>query len=167
MNEQQRGALIGGIILILVGLGFLASQFIPDLFGGWFQWPMIMIGIGVLFLIGALVGREGGLAIPGCVVGGLGLIFYYQNSTGDWASWAYVWALIPGFVGLGIILGSLIDSNLNEKRRDGLVLLGISAVSFVVFAGLFRTGWDAWRYWPVILIVVGAILAARAFMGRK
>jgi hypothetical protein len=43
------------------------------------------------------------MAVAACIIGGIGGILYWQSYTGDWASWAYVWTLIPGFSGIGII----------------------------------------------------------------
>lgn len=47
------GGLIAGLILIAIGAFFLARQFIPQLDFDWF-WPLILIGIGVLVLVGTL-----------------------------------------------------------------------------------------------------------------
>lgn len=49
------GGPIAGLILIAIGAFFLARQFIPQLDFDWF-WPLILIGIGVLVLVGT-VGR--------------------------------------------------------------------------------------------------------------
>jgi hypothetical protein len=46
--------------------------------------------------------RNGRAGCPGSILAGIGGIFYYQNLTNDWESWAYIWALIPGFVGIGV-----------------------------------------------------------------
>jgi phage shock protein PspC (stress-responsive transcriptional regulator) len=53
-----RGRLVLGVILVVVGLLFLADRFLP---GRWFWiwdlWPLIVIAIGLLILLGAR--REG------------------------------------------------------------------------------------------------------------
>jgi len=48
-RDERRGAVIGGVILILLGLAFLAQEFVPDLDLGRL-WPVILVVIG-----GALV----------------------------------------------------------------------------------------------------------------
>lgn len=49
-REMRRGGVLGGVILILVGLIFLANQFIPGIDIGRL-WPLILIaiGIGIIF----------------------------------------------------------------------------------------------------------------------
>ena len=47
---DDRGALIGGLVLILIGGFFLLRQFIPAIdLGSW--WPLILVGIGVVLVI--------------------------------------------------------------------------------------------------------------------
>ena len=110
------------------------------------------------------------MAVPACIVGGIGGLFYYQNATGDWESWSYVWALIPGFVGVGIILAGLLEGKLRKPLREGGQLVVISLIMFVIAGSIFgalgigRLG----DYWPVLLIVVGVlILLGRLFPRRS
>ena len=96
---EKRNSIVGGIILIGVGVLFLLMQLFPgfaEIFDFSRQWPLLIVLLGALFLLGAFLGSPQ-LAIPGSVVTGIGIILYYQNITGNWASWAFVWALIPGF----------------------------------------------------------------------
>src|SRR5688572_19351282 len=107
MTQQRAGNLIGGAILIGLGVLFLLFQLLPGL-GSLLRielfWPLIIVGAGAVLLLMALLTRTPQLAIPGCIVGGIGCLLFVQNATGYWDSWAYAWALIPGFVGVGIIL---------------------------------------------------------------
>jgi hypothetical protein len=110
MDKGKRTSIVGGAVLILVGAVLFAAQVLPDFmpeFWEIFSWPWIVIGIGlVLFVLGAAVG-EPGMAVPATIMTGLGGILAYQWFTGDWQSWSYIWTLIPGFVGIGIVLMSL------------------------------------------------------------
>ena len=157
---QKHSSIVIGLILILAGLLFLFFQAFPglaphlDLAN---QWPLIIVGIGALLLLGALFGNPP-LAVPGSVVSGIGLMLAYQNMSGNWASWAYAWTLIPGFVGLGIILMGMLDREKREQIRDGLRLLLISFALFVVFGGFLGA---FGQYWPVLLIVGGVLLLFR------
>ena len=64
------------------------------------SWPLIVVAVGAgLLVLGLLVGAPE-MAIPAVIVGGIGGILYYQNLSGNWASWSYLWTLIPGFSGL-------------------------------------------------------------------
>lgn len=163
MTSSQRSALVGGIILIGLGILFLLGQIIPNLFG-WldaFSWPLIIVAGGVLFLIIGVLTNTPGLAVPACIIGGIGLLLYWQNQTGNWESWAYAWALIPGFVGLGTLLMGLWQGKWDEVR-GGLWLMVISAIMFVVFGaflgGLFGGGFGfIGKWWPLALIALGVL----------
>jgi hypothetical protein len=157
---EKKSSIIGGLILILMGTLFLFMQFFPgladriDLAN---QWPLIIVAIGGFFLLAALVGTPP-LAIPGSIITGIGGILYYQNLTDNWASWAYVWALILGFVGFGTILMHTLQGRFRRGIREGGSLLAISAVMFVVFAAFFNGLGGIGQYWPVLLILAGGWL---------
>jgi len=112
----RRGSLALGLLLVVVGLAFLAvRQWGLDLAGT--GWPLFVIVPGlVLFAAAFLVGgRPGtGFAVAGAVTVVTGVILAVQNATGLWATWAYAWALVaPGGVGLGLLVyGTLI------RQRD-------------------------------------------------
>jgi hypothetical protein len=151
---EKRSSIIGGTILILMGLLFLSFQMFPELaeqldIGR--QWPLIVIGVG------ALVGTPP-LAVPGSVIAGIGGILYYQNVTGDWASWAYIWALIPGFAGIGTILMGLLTPGGRRNVREGGRLVVISLVMFLIFGAFFGGLGRLGQYWPVLLIGIGGWL---------
>lgn len=167
MDRNQRKGIVGGIILILLGLLFLANELFPQAFKFW-DWPFIIIGLGLVFLLWAILAGTGGLAVPGSILSGIGGILYYQNMTGDWESWAYIWALIPGFVGLGVIISGIIDGNIKEAFTSGLTLLVISGVLFFAFGSAFGLEHELVQYWPVLLIVLGLIALVRViFPGNQ
>lgn len=161
---MKRSQLVWGLILIAGGLAVFALQLFPELFDQ-FSWPWIMIAIGLVFAIASLLSRIGGLMIPGIIVGGLGGIFLWQEGSGDPSSWSYIWTLIPGFVGLGMLIGSLYDADLREARWAGAGLVFFSALGFIMFSGLLGVDADLLQYWPVLLIVGGVIVLLRSLMG--
>jgi hypothetical protein len=161
--------LIAGVLLVLVGAWFLATQFVPGL-GEWFNieftWPLIIIAVGAFLLVfGLLVGAPG-MAVPACIVGGIGGILYWQNLTQDWDSWAYVWTLIPGFVGIGTILAGLLGENTRSSVEGGSWLVIISLVLFLIFSSF--TSERSWLgpYWPILLIVAGVLMIVRILLRR-
>ncbi|OJX39571.1 MAG: hypothetical protein BGO78_13780 [Chloroflexi bacterium 44-23] len=164
--EKKNKNLVWGFILILFGVFLLISEVIPGL-RNLVGWPWIIMGAGALFLIFALFTRTGGLAIPGAIVGGIGAILFYQNLTGNWESWSYIWALIPGFVGIGILLASLISP---QEFKDGLsaslFLIALSMVMFIVFGGNRIFGLRLEFIWPVVIILIGSYLLIRAFIKK-
>ena len=166
MNPTDRSSTVVAIILIGLGLLFLAFNTIPGLDIGR-AWPVIFLLIAGGFYLPPIIWpserrRLAGLFIPGSVMLVLGLIFFYNALTDDWASWAYAWTLIPGGVGLGLALAS----RFGEWGR-GTLLVGIWMIagSVVVF-GLFGTllGGPALKaIGPVALIAGGVLLLLRSF----
>ncbi len=154
---HKRSSIIIGTILILVGLLFLVIQLFPGLafslnIGQ--QWPLIIVSVGILLILSALFGSPA-LAIPGSIVTGIGSILYVQNLTGAWASWAYIWTLIPGFVGIGLILAGLLGYERRTSWREGSRLLLISFILFLIFGAFFNGLGGLGRYWPIALIGLG------------
>ena len=166
MKGRRRSSIAGGLVLILLGALFLAAQFLPGL-RLWISWPWIIIGVGVFFLVLGLVTGEPGLAVPACIIGGIGGLLYWQNITGNWDSWAYAWTLIPGFVGVGIVLSGLLGENTRESLRGGSWLILISLVLFLAFSSLFGVLGPLGNFWPVLLILLGVFLLIQALFRRR
>lgn len=165
--KKNRSSITSGIIMIAVGLLFLLLNMFPGIsaqinFG--LHWPLLIVLVGLFFLFSAPL-STGDMAIPGSIVIGIGTILYYQNLTGNWASWAYIWTLIPGFVGIGLVLSSLKEDQ-TKKRQSGFKLIGLSALLFIIF-GLFFTGFGRLgALWPLGLIGLGIWLLFRNHLKR-
>lgn len=170
MNRRRRSSLVGGLILVLLGGWLLALQVVPGLeriINLEFSWPLLVIAFGVVLLIFGLLTGAPGMAVPACIVGGIGALLYYQNASGDWESWAYAWALIPGFAGVGSILAGILGENPRRSIRDGINMLIFSAVLFVVFGSLIG-GLDLLGdYWPVLLILLGLWILVQPLLRRS
>ena len=164
MQKRNRTQLVLGVILILVAGWLIATRVNPDLAKLFhlpaFDWPMWVVLSGALLLvIGLLVGAPG-MAVPACIVTGIGGILYYQNVTGNWQSWSYMWTLIPGFVGVGSILAGILGDDFKSSVRAGLNSLVVSAVLFAIF-GTFFHAWNIFgvysTYIPIALLFLGGI----------
>jgi len=168
---KNRRNTAGGVLVILLGLFLLAWQVMPDrfsaLFGEWLSWPMIIIGVGLFFILAAALSGVGPLTIPGCIVGGIGFILAWQNATGNWESWAYIWPLIPGFVGLGLFLSSLFDPESRALRSVGLSMMMIAALVLIAFWTFFDYNLNAGIIWPVVLIILGLYMLFRALFVKS
>ena len=87
MSRQNRTQLALGILLVLVGVWFIAVRQVPILkpFADLnFDWPFYVIGAGVILLLIGLVTDAPRMAIPAAIVAGIGGILYYQNMSCDW-----------------------------------------------------------------------------------
>lgn len=135
---QSTSKPIAGYVLIGLGVLFLLLQITgASVFGT--LWPLIVMLPGLAFLYGALTGgaKESGMAIPGSIITGIGGILMFQNLTGHWESWAYAWALIPLFLGLGL---TFVGQRKNEPKtiQTGQGFVRWSGLGFIVLAAMFE-----------------------------
>lgn len=175
MNSRTRSFLVLGVVLIAGGLFMIAQISNPQLKAWWdsvVSWPVAVVLTGVgLFLLGLILNVPS-MAIPASIVAGIGLILYYQNASANWASWAYMWALIPGFVGFGILLAGLLGEG-RHRIREGLDLMLISLLMYAVFAALFIPLFGgpmlAGPYAPAVLFIVAGtyVIIRGIFSARK
>jgi len=171
MNEKKKNSRLAiGILLIALGAIYLIAQIIPgtrDWLQLEFTWPLIIVGVGVFLLILGLATGEPDLAVPACIVGGIGLILYWQNANDRYDTWAYAWALIPGFVGVGVLLSGLLKGQFRQAIREGGGLIVVSTFLFLIFGSFFGGLELLGDYWPVLLILLGLWIILQAFVGRK
>jgi len=167
------GAVLGAI-LIVIGLGFLAVRYLEP-FVGMDVWPLFIIGPGVVLLALGLILPNVGMVIGGSVVSTLGLILAWQNATGRWESWAYVWALVgPTASGVGSFLGGLRTGN--PRLRDAglwqmVIGLAVFAAFYLFFEQVIGLSGEPlplpeWVM-PAALIGIGVLILLRAFVGPR
>jgi len=164
-----------GVALLLIGIALFVGQLfdigIDDV-----GWPAIVIGIGIVILtLGLFVNREQGMVIGGTVATTVGLVLFYQNSTGHWESWAYAWALVgPAASGLGLLLWGARTGDPTEIRNGTWALLGglgLFAVGFLFFEGVIgisgrQLPLPEWVL-PVAVIGIGVVILARGIFERR
>jgi hypothetical protein len=176
--QTNRGALILGGGLLLMGIVLLLGRLLSIPFGG-FMWPFIFIIPGALIFLSALASDNSsgeGLSILGAILTALGLVFLAQQVTGLWASWAYAWALIaPTSIGVAqIVYGTRKDRDTIVKSGRKLVNIGglMFAIGFVFFElvlGINNLGGDYLNSFrlPVGLILVGLIVLVRSLTKKR
>jgi hypothetical protein len=171
MDDPRGGRLVIGGGLVTLGILLLARRLVPGLDLGLDPgriWPLFFVVLGGLVLLSGLANRTPATAVPASVLTGLGLILFWQNATGRWESWAYLWSLMPGFVGIGLILSALFGAeDRAEAMRSGATLLVVSAVLFIVFGSLLGGLGLVGPWWPALLIALGGLLLARSFLGAR
>lgn len=164
-----------GIVLVVVGIFFLVVR-LADVDLGAYGWPLFIIIPGLTLLIVGFVGIGTGAAIPGGILTMVGLVLAYQNSSGNWASWVYVWPLVaPGGVGVGLFLQGMRDRNLGLiKQGRSLILIAflIFMIGFVFFESILHmTGTDYGLFGkvalPGLLVVIGLALLVRSIQRTR
>ena len=164
--KRNSGMLVAGAVLIAIGLLSLLGQLFRG-FSFWsYLWPLIIIAFGGLFFVGMFVGGKSlaGLAIPGTIISGIGLLMFFQNLLHHWESWSYGWTVILILVGLGIYIMGLYAGDASQ-RQSGLRVMRIGAILFIIFGGFFeliifgfqRTGIQQYIF-PALLVLLGIYL---------
>ena len=171
-NRSNAGPLIGGTLLIVFGLLALAGRIFRSVDWG-FLWPFIIIGIGALFFAAMFSGGKAtaGFAIPGSIVGGIGLVLLYQNIAQHWESMAYFWTFIIFFVGAGIYIMGWYGGDAGQKK-SGAGVMKVGLIMFVVFGAFFEMIFSSFNnlVFPILLILLGAyMIVSRSglFGGKK
>lgn len=167
MNKTQRSSLAVGVILVLVGVYFMLANMVPQ-FNQWlnitYSWPTIILAVATgLLVLGLIVGAPD-MAVPAVIVGGIGGILYYQNMTGNWGSWAYMWTLIPGFSGIGMILAHVLGARDRYSLGSALDTIGTSLVMFIIFGAFFGAFKAFGDYWPLLLVAAGVLIGLRTLL---
>jgi len=163
MDRRSRSAIVTGAILIVLGVFFLVTRFAPGVITT-FSWPFVVIGVGVVFLVIALATWTPGLAVPACIIGGIGGILSWQNATGEWWTWSYAWALIPGFVGVGVVVSELLEGRPLKALVEGGWPILVSLVLFFLFGSFFGALPWLGPWWAAVLIVIGLMVLLRPLL---
>ena len=170
-NRSNAGTLIAGAVLIAFGLLALAGQLFRSVDWG-ALWPFIIVGFGALFFVAMFAGgkQAAAFAIPGSIVGGIGLILLFQNLTGRWESMSYFWTVIILLVGLGIYIMGWYGGDANQ-RQSGLGVMKVGFILFIIFGAFFEMIFSSFSnlIFPVLLILLGAylVLSRSGLFGQK
>lgn len=177
MEERRKisaGELVIGLGLIGLGGLFLLGQIFRVDFWN-LVWPLFVMLPGLVFFGVMLVGGRNlaPFAIPGIIITTTGLVLFYQNLTGHWESWAYVWALIaPTSVGVGLWLTGIRADNPSLREaggtvaKIGLVIFTVGGLFFEVILGIGDSALSG-IFWPAMLILFGIYAIVRPYLPRS
>jgi hypothetical protein len=166
---RTRSSLAAAFVLIAIGAWFLLVELFPqvrDFAYSQGTWPLTIIGIGVFLAAIGLITWVPGLLVPASIVTGIGGLLYWQNATGNWESWAYAWALIPGFAGVGMLLNGLFSRERGTLAAGGWMIF-VSLVMFAIFGSFLGGSELLSQYWPVLLILMGVLILAQGLFRRR
>jgi len=147
-----------GIFLIITGLFILLIQNSHFTWG--YSWPLIVIAAGLLFFIGFFINKENyGLLMPGSILLIIGILFLYFTQMG----WYHIEDLWPTFIlapGVGFFMMCFFGSKKNKLWIPGTILVLLAIIFYAQFCYYFR-------YWPVILILLGLYLIFSETKNKK
>ncbi len=158
--------LIAGIVLILGGGVFLLWTL--GLFPGFLNWlvalwplPLLVGGLVMLYLV-YLKGRAHHLLLPGMILLLGGLFFLLYNTIIPDTSFERIWPAMMSIAGFALIPYAF---KMKKRTRAGLLisaafLIVLSVLFFPFSLKLIRTDFVQFtsRWWPVIIVITGAIL---------
>lgn len=156
--STHKKSIFPGVLLIIFGVILLVNRITPFHFGWRQVYPLILIGLGMLFFASIYQKKDKGAVFPGTILFLFGLFFFLRNY--DVIDYFYVSEVWPIFL---IIFGLAFLALFVTKPSDWGVLVPAGILIFlgIMFWLKISTDffWDAWYlvsdYWPVILIVIG------------
>ena len=122
MPEQQqndrRGTMIGGAVLILLGVGFLFSQLelLPYEFyySWWTYWPAILIVFGLYRLVRPRHAGDVGSGVTMILFG----LWFFSNKFDWWGlTWRTSWPLALVAVGAGMVARAIASSVMPDSEE--------------------------------------------------
>ncbi len=148
---NKRLSILMGVLLILIGGLALAANIVlpwwaPEFWrwGSWQLWPLLVVGVGLLFTVSPLLVRGkrglGGLYIPGVPILVTGGILLFTSMFDAWDAWTWLWPLEVLGVALGFLAAAI------YIRAIWLLLpaflIGANGLIFLFCALTGR--WDTW-----------------------
>lgn len=167
MRNDRTGAVWTGIVLIGLGVILAIAQL-----GGWDKiWPIFPLFVGVALLVSYGLGRfrDGGLAFLGTAATLIGLFFFgFTLGFWEWGDMENLWPVFPIIGGLAFIV--LFFAERRTGRDWGVLGVGLAAIIVGVIAIAAKQGMlpeDIWKYWPVLLIMVGLFALVGGLLTRS
>jgi hypothetical protein len=162
-KENNYGGAIGGAILIVLGLVFLAATqgfFSLDWGTIWPLFPMLAgaAGLAQAFLVEDR-NRPAGLVLGGMIPLLVGA-FFFATTMGliSWSDQGTLWPVYPLIVGVAFFAAYFVSG---REQPAYLVPGAILSLVALVFLGIMLTGSSyslIGRFWPLFLIIAGVLL---------
>jgi hypothetical protein len=144
-----------GIILIGFGAYFFMQQSGISVFEKFYTWPTLLIIVGLAFLGQGYMAKDYEAILPGVILLGFGVHFHVVGHLAFWPNQIGTFILI---IALGFFLRF-------QKTKSGLfqaflflilALLSLFYSKIASHLGLLENSVSiAWKFWPIILIVIG------------
>lgn len=158
MEEKNRGAIAGGLVLIGLGIAFVLVQYF-GLGGG-----VILTGLGGAFLVAWAVTRTYGLLVPGCILTGLGAGLFASDAG---IASGVLFGLGAGFLAIPV-LDALWTRDLPFTKGGWWPLVPGGVLLLVAVGVGIPRFWELARYvWPLALIGGGAWIIWSAVRGGR
>ncbi|MDZ5470783.1 DUF5668 domain-containing protein (plasmid) [Bacillus sp. 31A1R] len=147
-----------GFILIGFGTYFFLQQSKIEIFQQFYTWPTLLAIVGLAFLFQAYIAKDYEAILPGVILTGFGIHFHVIKHFQVWPDHIGTFILI---IALGFLLRY---QKVGTGLFQGILFLVLAVLllfydKVVEWLGLLENGVNIiWRFWPVVLIVIGAYL---------
>lgn len=154
LPQEQRHGFLGGAFLIILGILFLAGQWLPN--GAW----LVLPAIASLLMAWGIITRTAGPLIPAGILSGIALGAFlngYYPEGDDTGGGVF----LLGFAAGWLLISLLTFVFTSERHWWPLIPAGIMGfIGLSLFMGGFMMTALAWigQLWPLILIGIGAYM---------
>jgi hypothetical protein len=158
-REEDVARLTPSIVLIVLGVVFLISRFIPV-----YDWFWLLV-VGVVFLVAYWLTRGYSFLIPGAILIGLGTGLFLAGGSGE-----RYWGFIPLGLGVGFLFIYILDVFYSHASNWWPTLPGglLVATGLAGLAGFFTLiPYKVWDFWPLILIAIGGWILYEEVSGHE
>lgn len=167
-DNDRRGAIIGGMILILVGAIALIGQVVEVDGGLW--GTFVVLGLGLVFMVAGIVTREFGYFVPAGILTGIGagialLVGPWQNAFAMDDGGLFMLAFAGGWF-LITILGLIFCRQFHWWPMIPGAIIGLVGLAIAYGGALWNVVEWLGYLWPVALIVGGLLILYRVMTGR-
>ncbi len=182
--SKNRGSILGALVLIALGLWFLARNLNVPLPGLGAMWPALLVLGGLLSLGNYVSGRSRDpgqvfFGVAATLLGAFFLLFTlrarlpwpgFREGGIGWEDMARLWPAFPLIGGLAFLAQFLVD-----PRRDwseftlGVLAIIVGVVAFPFTLGIWPgdLGRTLLNLWPVLLILAGVVTLLQTLFRRR
>lgn len=138
-NPVRRSRVTAGVVLIVLGVAFLAAQFVPG-FDWWTLWPLAIVVVGVVQIVTPGPWRGWGVERVSDGIGTILLGMLLLGNTTGYVSWSVWWILLSLWPVLLISAGiALLGKASGQEWLRALASIPVW-ITMIYAAGLAWTG---------------------------
>lgn len=147
--DHRRARIIPGLILIILGIAFLAAQYFE--FG-----PGVFLAVlGLVFLVPYAFTRNYGMLVPGCILVGLGMGLMFDRPP------LTTPVAVSIGLGLGFVAIYVIHLVVTRKSHWWPLLPGSVLILAGIAEGIPQAQVLVEKGWPLILIAIGLVMLVK------